>query len=140
MNGFYLSTFILFQRFHIFIWLPILNLIIIIIIIIIIIVTVVLIIFFIVIAIIISSFLMLLTFVNLVFIILFYIFVYIEYFKILNRWRGRTLFNVCNKDYISVSEMNFEQCLFNLSYSFDGFILKWHYYVLLLTIFSFIRK
>ena len=69
--------------------------------------------FVIVIAIIISLFSMLVSFISLVFIILFFIFVYIKCFQTLNVWRGRTLFKVF-WDCISVFDVTFEQCLFSL--------------------------
>ena len=124
-------------RFYIFIWLP--NLILIIIFIIMTISTVTVVVITFVIIIIISSFSMLLTFISPVFNILFYTFVYIEYLIILNIWHDRTLLKVGNKDteIISVS------LLWNLNnvsliYSSDDLLLKWHYYILLLTIISFI--
>ena len=123
--------------FYIFIWFPILILIIIIMIILII--TVAIFIFVRFTVIIISSFSMLLTFVSLVFNILFYVFVYIECFWILDMCCSRTFFKVCKKDTetISVSLMWTLNSVF-LNYCSDDFLLKWLYYILNLTFISFI--
>ena len=129
------TTLILYQCFCIFIWLPILILIIIIIMIIFIIAVAV--IFDIVIAIIISSFSILVTFFILVFIIYRIYFYWI--FLNLNEWRSRTLFKVDNKDTetVSVSLMGTLNSVC-LIYSSNDLLSKWNYYILPLTIISFI--
>ena len=72
------------------------------------------------------------------FITLFYTFVYIEYFKILNIWVTQTVFKVDDKDTETISgSLLWTLNSICLIYSSDD-LLNWYYYILLLIIISFI--
>ena len=80
-------------------------------------------------------------FVFLVFTILFYLCTYIEHFQILRKWHGGTMSKVDNKDTETIlvalmGPLN-TACL---TYSSDDLLLRWHYYILPLTILSLIIK
>ena len=97
------------------------------------------IVFFIVITIIISSFSMLITLISLVFTILFYLCIYRIFFNFKQMTCDQILLKVGNKDTetVLVSLMGTLNTVC-LTYSSDNFLLKWHYFILPLTIISFI--
>ena len=137
MNCFYLNTFYsVLKHFYIFIRLAIFILIVIIIVMI----TFVIIVFVIVVVIITFSFSMLLAFIFLGFTILFYLCIYRIFlnFKQMTKM-GKTLFKVGIKDteFLSVSLMGTLNTVC-LTSSSDDLFFKWHYYILPLTIISFI--
>ena len=137
MNCFCLNTFYsVLKRFYIFIRLTFFILIVIIIVMI----TFVIIVFVIVVVIITSSFSMLLAFIFLGFTILFYLCIYRIFlnFKQMTKM-GKTLFKVGIKDteILSVSLMGLLNTVC-LTSSSDDLFFKWHYYILPLTIISFI--
>ena len=137
MNCFCLNTFYsVLKRFYIFIRLIFFILIVIIIVMI----TFVIIVFVIVVVIITSSFSMLLAFIFLGFTILFYLCIYRIFlnFKQMTKM-GKTLLKVGIKDteFLSVSLMGTLNTVC-LTSSSDDLFFKWHYYILPLTIISFI--
>ena len=87
---------------------------------------------------IISSFSMLLTFISLVFTILLYLCIF-RIFLNFKQMTCRTLFKFGNKDTETVSVSLMETLnTVCLTYSSDDLLLKWYYYIIPLTIISFI--
>ena len=130
---FFIEHFLFCLNVFVFIWLPIFVLILIILIMIIF----VIIVFVIVITIIISSFSMLV--ISLVFTILFYLCIYRIFLNFKQMTCDRILLKVGSKDTetVSVSLMGTLNTVC-LTYSSENLLLKWRYFILLLTIISFI--